>query len=851
MIAPDTSACWLLRKNRDDLFTWRDTVAAESSNTSNTPITYTIGWLWGQHTELAFDPNKDVLDFGWFSASSFSLSEINGSVLISIPSNQQSYTLTGVRFADLSARNIVAKDTQTQTVWTNALAQTNSDPDAVADTPPATPTAADIVGSFMVNWAWNQQVVVEFDPRNDRIDFGWMGPDNFSAQETDGSVVITVVGNQQTYTLQGVTLAQLSLGNISALDANTLSKWQSVLDQPVDVPQEPDAPAEPDPAEPDPVEPDPVEPDPVEPDPAEPDPVEPDPVEPDPVEPDPVEPDPDPVDEPTPAPAPAPAPVSPPDASSGHKPILAAYFPEWAIYGRDYNVSDIPADDLTHLIYAFAQIDQSGRIALFDPYAAVEKTFNSGNSVSGLADSWGQEPAGNFNQLAQLKAAHPELNTMIAIGGWTLSGPFSDLAATAQGRANFADSAVEFLTKYPVFDGLDFDWEYPGGGGLESNTVRAEDGENYALLLKVVRERLDELEAQTGRTYEISVAAPAGSDKIANFNLTGLEPYVDFFNLMAYDFHGGWENITGHQAPMFDTIGGNYDIATAVSLYKAAGIDSSKIVLGAPAYTRAWAGVTDSDGDGGWQEVTSQLAPGSFERGVYDYKDVAQKVLDKNLDWTLYWDDEAQAAYVFSESEGIFSSFETPTSIALKSQWAQSEGLGGMMFWDLSGDISSGPESLTNAAFRSWYGGESVAEISASSALQVDIVIGGNGLMDSFVDYVYVPPEMPISNNDPSGSTDTTGGSAGPVPSGETFMISWSWGVNAILDFNPRVDKLNFGWMSGDSFTLAEKSGSVVIEIPSNLQSYTLSGVAANEMSLQNIEALDPSTMTQWGSFLG
>jgi len=814
----------------------RDTVAAESSNISNTSTTYTIGWLWGQHTALAFDPNKDVLDFGWFSGASFSLSEINGSVLISIPSNQQSYTLTGVRFADLSARNIVAKDTQAQTVWTDALTQTSSDPDSVTDTPldtppaaptappTATPTAADIVGSFTVSWAWNQQLVVEFDPQSDRIDFGWMGPDNFSAQETDGSVVIAVVGNQQTYTLQGVTLAQLSLGNISALDANTLSKWQSVLDQPVDVPQEPV-------------------------------PVEPVPVEPVPVEPVPVEPEPDPVAVPAPAPTPTPAPVPPPDASSGHKPILAAYFPEWAIYGRDYNVSDIPADDLTHLIYAFAQIDQSGRIALFDPYAAVEKTFNSGNSVSGLADSWGQEPAGNFNQLAQLKAAHPELNTMIAIGGWTLSGPFSDLAATAQGRANFADSAVEFLTKYPVFDGLDFDWEYPGGGGLESNTVRAEDGANYALLLKVVRERLDELEAQTGRTYEISVAAPAGSDKIANFNLTGLEPYVDFFNLMAYDFHGGWENITGHQAPMFDTIGGNYDIATAVSLYKAAGIDSSKIVLGAPAYTRAWAGVTDSDGDGGWQEVTSQLAPGSFERGVYDYKDVAQKVLDKNLDWTLYWDDEAQAAYVFSESEGIFSSFETPTSIALKSQWAQSEGLGGMMFWDLSGDISSGPESLTNAAFRSWYGGESVAEISASSALQVDIVIGGNGLMDSFVDYVYVPPEMPISNNDPNGSTDTTDGSVGseptPSPAGEAFMISWSWGVNAILDFNPQTDKLNFGWMSGDSFTLAEKSGSVVIEIPSNLQSYTLSGVQATEMSLQNIVALDTSAMAQWGSFLG
>ena len=807
-------------------------MAVESNNTSHPSTTYTIAWLWGKHTELAFDPSQDVLDFGWFSGSSFSISEVNGSVLISIPSNQQSYTLSGVRLTDLAARNIVAKDAQAQAVWANALAQTGSDTPAIDDNPPATTVDADSVGGFKVSWAWNQHLIVEFDPQYDQIEFGWFGPDNFSVQEINGSVVIGVTGNQQTYTLQGVTLAQLSLGNINALDVNTLSKWQSVLSEPIDTPQDPDAPGETPPSEPAP---------------------EPTPGEPDDEDPSPVSPDPDTA--PTPGdpsePMPPVAPITPPETGTTHRPIIAAYFPEWAIYGRDFNISDIPAEDLTHLIYAFAQIDASGRMALFDPYAAVEKTFRADDSVSGLADTWDQTLAGNFNQLAQLKAAHPELNTMIAIGGWTLSGPFSDLAATADGRANFADSAVEFLTKYPFFDGLDFDWEYPGGGGLESNKVRAEDGENYALLLKVVRERLDDLEAQTGRTYEISVAAPAGSDKIANFNLTGLEPYVDFFNLMAYDFHGGWENITGHQAPMFDTIGGDYDIATAVRLYKEAGIDGSKIVLGAPAYTRAWAGVKDSDGDGGWQEVTSQLAPGSFERGVYDYKDIAQKVLNPNLDWTLYWDDEAQAAYVFSASEGIFSSFETPTSIALKSQWAQSEGLGGMMFWDLSGDISTGPESLTHAAFRSWYGGQSVQEISASSALQVDIVIGGNGLMDSFVDYVYVPPEMPVSTDDPGGSTGVPDDAVGSMPAGENFFISWSWGTNTILDFNPQTDTLKFGWMSGDSFTLSEKSGSVVIEIPSNTQSYTLKGVQANEMSLQNIEALDTSALAQWGVFLG
>ena len=808
-------------------------MALQQSSSSYSSTIHTIQWSWAQHTELAFDPTRDILDFGWFSGTSFSLSEVNGSIVISIPSNLQSYTLTGISFVDLSLQNIVAKDPQAQALWTQALSDSspkNTDPAPVTDE--TTPIGgAEMTGGFTITWAWNQHIQIQFDPQNDQINFGWFGPDHFSVTEVNGSVVIAISGNQQTYTLQDVSLDQLTISNISALDGNTLSKWQSLLNQENGIPDDAQDNEITDTL----------------------DPVDETPIT---------------NPEPQTEPAPQPDPATPEDNSptsnpgSGHTPIIAAYFPEWAIYGRDFNVADIPADNLTHLIYAFAQIDSSGRMALFDPYAAVEKTFNADNSVSGKSDTWDQALAGNFNQLAQLKALHPDLNIMIAVGGWTLSGPFSDIAATAQGRANFADSAKEFLTKYSMFDGLDFDWEYPSGGGLATNTSRPEDGENYALLLQAVRERLDELEVETSRTYEISVASPAGSDKIDDFNLTGLEPYVDFFNLMAYDFHGGWENITGHQAPMFDSLGGDYDIVTAVDLYKKAGVDGSKIVLGAPAYTRAWARVHDSDGDGGWQEVTSRLAPGSFEQGVYDYKDVAKKVLDPNLDWKLYWDDYAQAAYVYSENEGIFSSFETPTSIALKSQWAQSEGLGGMMFWDLSGDVTSGTESLTSAAHRSWYGGETVEQISATSALQVDVVIGGNGLMDSFVDFVYTPPQNQ-SQEDGSSSSSGSGniGDAGSTshisdPShsnpqeGEVFTINWSWGSNAVLDFNTQTDILNFGWMSGDAFILSEQNGSVVIEITSNQQSYTLQDVLTHDLSMQNIQALDTSANTQWGAFL-
>ena len=564
-------------------------------------------------------------------------------------------------------------------------------------------------------------------------------------------------------------------------------------------------------------------------------------------------------------PAPEPSPIPNPGGGvtvpvAAQTPIVAAYYPEWAIYSRDFNIADIPTENLTHLIYSFAKIDTSGRMSLFDPYAAVEKTFNSADSVDGVGDTWDQTLAGNFNQLAELKELNPDLSNLIAVGGWTLSGPFSDIASTAQGRETFADSAYDYLKTYTMFDGLDFDWEYPGGGGLESNIVRPEDGQNYALLLEAVRGRLNDLEAETGRDFQISVASPGGPDKIANFNIEGLEPHVDFFNLMTYDYHGGWENITGHQAPMYDTIGGNYDIATTVRLFKEAGVDGSKIVLGAPAYTRAWSGV-ENGGDGGFQEVTNQLAPGSFEGGVYDYKDVVAKVLDPQSDWTIYWDDEAQAAYVFSESEGIFSSFETPTSIALKSEWAKSEGLGGIMLWDLSGDVSQGPESLSGAAYRSWVEGATVEDIMQASALKAEEVIGGNGLMDSFVDGTAPASEMDHNGSMPESDSGQGGMDMGmPGHTHIHFMITSATAAQIVEGFVPSMgDMIDIGAdLNAEDISIFEESGdalgqTVRIEISdgSTVRQIIFKGFGLDDLSMANFSIANQSVSNEVAATLG
>lgn len=375
------------------------------------------------------------------------------------------------------------------------------------------------------------------------------------------------------------------------------------------------------------------------------------------------------------------------------EPVIAGYFAEWGIYGRNYHVSDIPADKITHVIYAFAKIS-NGEVDLFDSYAAIDKFYPG--------DNWNEPLRGNFKQLKLLKEKHPHLKTLIAVGGWTLSEPFSEIALTEDNRIKFAVSAAKFVEKYG-FDGLDIDWEYPCGGGLAKG--RPEDKKNFTLLMAELRHQLSLMTEKTGKPYLLTVASAAG-DALDHYELQEVAKVIDWYHLMAYDFHGSWENSTNHQSPLYQNqtdsspFKDRYNTSYSVHKYLLEGVPPEQIVVGIPFYSRGWAGVSSQNG-GLFQ--AGKPSKGTWEEGILDYSDVYQKINQSPDQYVITWDEEAKTSWIYNPNveEGVFYTFEDVKTVQEKSLFIKTLGLRGAMFWEFSGDIrdSNDPASLVNILY--------------------------------------------------------------------------------------------------------------------------------------------------------
>lgn len=315
----------------------------------------------------------------------------------------------------------------------------------------------------------------------------------------------------------------------------------------------------------------------------------------------------------------------------------------------------IEADKLTHINYAFANVID-GVVIEGEGRAAQDKD--------------------NLAKLMSLKSKNPDLKILISIGGWTWSKGFSDAVLTEESRKKFTDSAIDFLIRHQL-DGLDFDWEYPGYPG-DDNVYREEDRENFVLMLKSVREALDSL-GQLNNTYYLSTIATGGFKEYVDVNDLGeAQKYLDFINIMTYDFTGVFKPMTGHHTNLSTVEEGGRSAENAVLDHVAAGVPIDKLVMGVAFYGKAWKSVDPQN-------------LGLFQPAVgwrnFPFKEIEVFMEDGN--YLKNWDSLSNSSFLWNEKDSIFITYESPESIQKKIQYIKEKGMGGVMFWEYHEDSDS------------------------------------------------------------------------------------------------------------------------------------------------------------------
>ncbi len=385
-------------------------------------------------------------------------------------------------------------------------------------------------------------------------------------------------------------------------------------------------------------------------------------------------------------------------------PVVGAYYENWSQYrppsqGRStFYPNLIDPTIITDLYYAFAvfgfvtkSIDPTNPHLTGD-YTVQPVEWNDQNVL--------------YPQVMALKQINPKLRNILSIGGWSFNDPadpmgkytyklFSQMVSTKENRNNFITSAIAYAHKYG-FDGIDIDWEYPGDLTRGGNSA---DFDNFVTFLQECHDACANANPSLLLTYASAAIVPTGVPDPYQSNpslyfqwLAKCAPYLDRFNLMAYDYHGPFDvpALTGVNAPL------NHDtdpastkfIVKTLENYIDNGVPASKIVLGMPTYGHSYAGVSSmtdaNNGPGKPFTSAGPAGPSTGAPGFLAYFEISDMTATGQL---IFASDVATStAYGFNLSTQEWVSFDTPDTIALKVQIALEKNLLGGMFWAVDDD---------------------------------------------------------------------------------------------------------------------------------------------------------------------
>ncbi|KAI0212770.1 Acidic mammalian chitinase [Lamellibrachia satsuma] len=341
---------------------------------------------------------------------------------------------------------------------------------------------------------------------------------------------------------------------------------------------------------------------------------------------------------------------------SQYRPAPAKFFPE-----------NVDANLCTHVVFAFAKMEGN----MLSPYE-----WNDDDT------DWS---TGMYTRFNNLKTINPSLKTLLAVGGWNFgTAKMTAMLATPENRRQFVDTTIKYL-RDRNFDGLDLDFEYPGRRGSPSG-----DKQKFTLLCEELNEafQLEAIDSGKERLLLTAAVAAGKSNIDAAYEVDRLSLVLDFFNVMTYDFHGGWETFTGHNSPLYPRAAETGDqqllnMAWALNYYVSLGAPREKLVVGMATYGRAFKTIDNTQHDLG--ASTAGTAPaGQYtrENGFLSYYEICGFLADP--DATRVYQSEHRVPYAYKGVTWV--GYDDIVSLTEKVQWMKANGFGGWMVWSLDLD---------------------------------------------------------------------------------------------------------------------------------------------------------------------